>query len=60
MNDKNPTKKEVQECSNCIEAVFGEEYYNQCSCCILPILKQAGIKIEDSKAISQFFQCTKY
>ena len=55
--DKHPKKKEIKTCSNCIAKVFGVEYYNSCSCCILPILQEMGVEEVDTKVLSQYFQC---
>eukprot|EP00729_Bicosta_minor_P006208 gene6208-13243_t len=52
------TKKEEISCTRCIAKVFGDNY-DACSCCILPILKDAGLAIKDIKALDQYFPDTK-
>ena len=54
---KSVTKLQKLACTRCIAKTFGDNY-DGCSCCILPLLQQAGLNIDDIKALDEYFPDT--
>lgn len=57
-NDKTIKKKDLANCQSCIAGEFGTIYYGSCSCCMLPLLKDAGVELADDKALPVYFPCS--